>query len=74
MLAEPISGQCGESHASTPTQFEQYGVFANARALARLGEGYEIMLKLYTSRDVKCACLPAYNPCYLAAQSHAYEG
>ena len=34
----------------------------------------EILLKLYASRDVKCACLPAYNPCHLAAQSHAYEG
>ena len=34
----------------------------------------EILLKLYASRDVKCACLPAYKPCHLAAQSHAYEG
>ena len=41
-----------------PHSLSSMASFASARALARLGEGYEILLKLYASRDVKCACLP----------------
>ena len=43
-----------------PHSLNSMASFASARALPRLGACYEILLKLYASREAKCACLPAY--------------